>query len=151
MARSNAPHVNDFIPTVVMGNGEIGFKRKDVNQYVVGDILTGKHMERRAKSVNTDIEKATAIIEDASELFNRTLTTLVTKQNQISEQTKKSAGQVRDAANKLAEGIQRIEKLSNFDRLERMVALLERASVAMTALAELEKDGKLERIAASLK
>ena len=36
-------------------------------------------------------------------------------------------------------------------RLERYVELLERAAVAMNSLAELEKTGKLEKIAGALK
>ena len=41
--------------------------------------------------------------------------------------------------------------MANFERLERYVELLERASQAMSVLAELEKNGKLEKIANAIK
>ena len=51
----------------------------------------------------------------------------------------------------MSEGLSRIEKQANFDNLERYVALLERANVALSALAELEKNGKLNKISEALK
>ena len=41
--------------------------------------------------------------------------------------------------------------MANFERLERYVELLERAAQAMSGLAELEKNGKLEKIANAIK
>ena len=51
----------------------------------------------------------------------------------------------------MSEGLSRIEKQANFDNLERYVTLLERANVALSALAELEKNGKLNKISEALK
>jgi len=39
----------------------------------------------------------------------------------------------------------------NFDHLERIVGLLERAATAMTTIAALEKDGQLKKISEALK
>lgn len=61
------------------------------------------------------------------------------------------SGGVRDAADKLAAGLNKIEKAANFDRLERYVELLERAAKAMDLLATLEQSGKLEKIAGALR
>ena len=44
-----------------------------------------------------------------------------------------------------------IAEVANFERLERYVELLERAAQAMSVLAELEKNGKLEKIANAIK
>ena len=66
--------------------------------------------------------------------------------SKIFRQIKKASGDVRDVANKLAEGLIKIEKVANFERLERYVELLERAAQAMSVLAELEKNGKLEKL-----
>ena len=64
---------------------------------------------------------------------------------------KKASQDVRKAADDMASGLLKIEKQANFNNLERYVLLLERAASAMQSLAELEKSGKLEKIAASLK
>lgn len=44
-----------------------------------------------------------------------------------------------------------LQKSADFERLERYVALLERAAVAMQTLAELEASGRLEKIAAAIR
>ena len=72
-------------------------------------------------------------------------------QTQITEASKKASGNIRDATEKLSQGLLKIEKTANFDRLERYVVLLERASVAIESLAELEKNGRLEKIANAIK
>ena len=58
---------------------------------------------------------------------------------------------VAKAADDLASGLAKVEKAANFSNLERYVNLLERAATAMQTLAELEKAGKLEKIAGALK
>jgi hypothetical protein len=45
----------------------------------------------------------------------------------------------------------KVEKTANFSNLERYVNLLERAATAMSTLAELEKEGKLDKISSALK
>lgn len=124
---------------------------KEVSQFVAGDILAGNHMERRAKDMTVDFEKAAKVSEDAMAMFDKAHKSMMAAQERASEAAKKTSGQVREAANKLSDGLQRIEKTANFDKLERYVTLLERAATAMQTLAELEKDGKLERIANAVK
>ena len=51
----------------------------------------------------------------------------------------------------MASGLSKIEKSADMARLQGYVELLERAATAMNALAELEKTGKLEKIANSLR
>ena len=76
---------------------------------------------------------------------------LIDAESKISETTKKVTGQVRDNAQKLGDGLLRVEKAANFDRLERYVGLLERAATAMSTLAELEATGRLEKIAGAIR
>ena len=51
----------------------------------------------------------------------------------------------------MASGLSKIEKSADMARLQGYVELLERAATAMNALADLEKSGKLEKIANSLR
>jgi hypothetical protein len=51
----------------------------------------------------------------------------------------------------MAAGLAKVEKAANFDRLERMVDLLERAAVAMSTLAEMEKSGQLAKLSEAIK
>lgn len=65
--------------------------------------------------------------------------------------SRQAIGNVKDAAEKLSSGLQRVEKAANFDRLERYVELLERAALAMSTLGDLEKSGRLEKIALAIR
>ena len=49
------------------------------------------------------------------------------------------------------QGLARIENAANCDRLQQYVSLIERASSAMKILADLEKEGKLDKIATAIR
>lgn len=125
--------------------------KHEVNVLVAHDILTGNHMQRRAKDMTVDFEQAAKVAKDMETVFDNALQSMLKAQERVSEGSKKTSSQMREAANKLADGLQRIEKAANFDKLERYVGLMERAAAAMSTLADLEKDGKLERIANAMK
>jgi hypothetical protein len=98
-----------------------------------------------------DYDNATKIIEEAHAKFDNAVAKLLKSEQQISDTTKKASENVRIATSKLAEGLTRIEKQANFDKLERYVELLERAEKSITALSLLENNGKLEKIISALK
>lgn len=98
-----------------------------------------------------DFEKAAVICDDASKMFAKSLDHMLASEQRVSDAAKKTSSNVRKAANELAEGLVKLEKTANFDRLERYVDLLERAATAMQALATLQESGKLDKIAGALK
>lgn len=108
-------------------------------------------VKRQTKTMNSHIESATETVESATKIFGRAIDALNLQTTQVGDASKKASTNVRKAANDLQEGLQRIEKLANFDRLERQVALLERAAAALSVLAELERSGKLDRIVNAVK
>lgn len=97
------------------------------------------------------INEVTEAVQATINVFSHAMDRLVDTEKQLEEKTKKVSGTVRDSAQKLADGLNRVEKLANFERLERYVGLLERAAAAMEALAELEKSGKLDKIASAIR
>ena len=122
-----------------------------VTSTAVNMIAAGNYFNRRAKAMNKDLDTAKSAVEDANAAFNKQLNKLIETETKIAESAKKIAGKVKDSTQKLAGGLASIEKQANFDRLERYVELLERAEKSMSVLAELEKSGKLEKIAVALK
>jgi hypothetical protein len=123
-----------------------------VQEHCAADILNGNYLERRARGFMTqDFEKAAKVCDEATKMFNASFNHMLAAEGKISDAAKKTSGNVRKAADDLHSGLQKIEKAANFDRLERAVSVLERAAAALTVLAELEKDGKLERIASAVK
>lgn len=128
------------------------WKAERVNKAAAMMIARGANqITKRARHVNKDIEEAAAISDEALAIFNKSLNALMQKEAEASTKAKKVSGQVRDATHKLADGLAKLEATANFDRLERMVDLLERAEKAMTSLARLDADGKLTRIAEAIK
>ena len=125
---------------------------RDVMRVVAADIVSGNYFERRIKyDMTPDYEKATQIAKDAEDLFFKQEQKMMTAMRGMQEAAKKASGGIRDAAENLRSGMERIEKQANFHNLERYVGLLERAASAMQTLADLEKSGKLDKIAGALK
>lgn len=101
--------------------------------------------------MSTDMNNATSMLEDAAALLDKSITKYQDKTQTLSAVAKKASGDARKAADDLASGLAKVEKTANFNNLERYVLLLERAATAMQQLAELEKQGKLDKIANALK
>jgi hypothetical protein len=101
--------------------------------------------------MNDDLKKATEVSDECLKVFNISLNNLMQKESELSEASKKTSGNIRKAANELAEGLLKLEKTANFSSLEKYVSLLERASNSLTILAELEKNGSLSKITGALK
>ena len=140
-----------FKPDVIDRHGP-AWSAERVNKVAAMMIARGDNsITKRVKTVNKDLAEATKINDEALGIFNKSLNTLMQKERESSAAAKLVSGQVRDATRKLADGLAKIEATANFDRLERMVSLLERAEAAMTALAKLDADGKLARIADAIK
>ena len=99
----------------------------------------------------TDYEAASKIAEDATTMFKKNHNELLKVTGELQESAKKASGSVRKSADDLAQGLLKVQKQADFNNLTKYVELLERAATAMTALAELEKNGKLQKIAGALK
>jgi len=129
------------------------FYADDIDRAAATEINSegGAFFTRGAKKMSTDFDNATQMIEGAQERMSAAITALRKQEEAISEGSKRVSQNVRKAANDMAEGLNRISKLGDFNNLERYVTLLERAAGAMTVLADLEKDGKLAKITAAVK
>lgn len=128
-----------------------GWNANDIDKAVMGMINSESYFTGRGKFMSEDAEKAIELVEDVNERFSRVLSKFGNTMDNFIMCSKKASGNIRDAADKLSNGLQKIEKTANFDKLERYVELLERAANAMEILAALEKTGKLEKIAGALR
>jgi hypothetical protein len=139
-------------PDVIDKHGP-GWTEQRVTKIIADEITTesGTYLTRKAKMVETDYEKAAEIAETAQKMFKRNASNLMATSDELQANIKKVSGNLRKAADDLASGLMRVEKTANFSNLERYVILLERAATAMSTLAELEKDGKLNKISSALK
>ena len=127
------------------------FTREKVYTHYLGRIKVGTFFRQVEKDMVSEVEKAVESVEKVTERFVKSVDAMGRRSDDAVATAKNASAKVRDASEKLSVGLQRIEKLANFDRLERYVELLERAYIAIDALARLEGAGKLEKIAAAIR
>jgi hypothetical protein len=139
-------------PDVIDSKGP-GWSVERINTAIATELSNqdGTYLTRKAKMISTDYEKASELTETADKMFKRNVSNLMITTEELQTNIKKVSGNVRKAADDLAAGLSKVEKTANFANLERYVNLLERAATAMSTLAELEKEGKLDKISSALK
>lgn len=139
-------------PDVIDSKGP-GWTVATINEFAANELTlsTGKYLTRRAKNMTTDYEAATKIADEATKMFKKSHSDLIDVAAELQESAKKASGSVRKSADDLAQGLLKVQKQADFNNLTRYVELLERAATAMTTLADLEKAGKLQKIAGALK
>tara|TARA_R110000868_G_scaffold215445_2_gene465612 strand:- start:527 stop:985 length:459 start_codon:yes stop_codon:yes gene_type:complete len=125
--------------------------QSDVFKSVVTHIQTHHYFKRRAKIMTKDLEEATNLINESTSFLEVSIEKLLKTENDLMDKSKKVSGSVRKSAHDLMTGMAAIEKMANFDKLERYVMLLERTASAMTILSELDKNGKLEKLMTVIK
>jgi len=146
-------HQSFLIKPDVIDSKGAGWRIETITKAMATELSgeAGEYLTRKAKMISTDYEKATEITETAEKMFKRNVNNLMVTTEELQANIKKVSGNVRKAADDLAAGLFKIEKTANFSNLERYVSLLERAATAMSILAELEKEGKLNKISSALK
>lgn len=136
----------------------IGFDKKgamwhaaDITALIAKEIRNNSHFQRRVKNIMDDFKDVTVACDSVTKIFNHAIDSMAASQTRLSDIAKKTSSSVRSSATDLGDGLKRIEKAANFDKMAVYVGLLERMASAMSTLAELEKTGKLERIANAVK
>lgn len=122
-----------------------------IEAVIVKKILVEDYFRGVTKPMNNDIETAIDLTKDATKRFSSVLDAFTKTHENFAESAKKASSSVRTAADTMAAGLSKVEKAANFDRLERMVDLLERAAAAMSTLAEMEKSGQLAKLSEAIK
>ena len=109
------------------------------------------YFKQKARNIMKEITSATDIMDKAIEHFDTTYKRFESIETVMQKNIKRKAGDIKAAEEKLMQGLARIEKAANFDRLQQYVLLIERASSAMQILADLEKEGRLDKIATAIR
>ena len=90
-------------------------------------------------------------LNELQKAFYSSMERMVAQAKDLEDSTKKATGKARDSAQKLNDGLTRIEKTVNIASLEKRVELLERAADAMERLNALQQTGKLDKILEAIK
>lgn len=129
------------------------YATRDITNYIIAEMAMddSPNIMRITKKTMSNIDTAIKITEETTALFDRAYGKLQATELKIATQVKLVSASVRDAQQKLSDGLDRISKTADFAKMERYVAVLERAAAAMTILAELEKSGHMEKFAKAMK
>jgi hypothetical protein len=139
-------------PDVIVRNDPL-WTRKSVAKALTTIVINNPELffQQEARNIMKEIKNATDIMDKAIEHFDKSYQRFQLLETAIQKDIKTKAGDIKAAEEKLMQGLARIEKAANFDRLQQYVSLIERASSAMTLLADLQKDGRLDKIATAIR
>jgi hypothetical protein len=98
----------------------------------------------RIEIASNSVKSFTGLLVNAMDEFN-------VAELKLTESIKKSSGTIKDSAHRLKDGLEKVEKIADFEKLEKMACTLERISNSLSILAELAEAGKLSRIIDSIK
>ena len=137
----------------VLKSGVPLWKKETVSTALTKLINTNskQHFGAMENKIMKEIKNATEIVNETIKHFENTYDKFLAIETHIHKDIKTKVGDIKAAEERLMQGLSRIEKAANFDRLEKYVDLIERASKAMELLAGLEKEGRLEKIATAIR
>lgn len=139
-------------PVIETGRDAL-FSVDDLAISVAKLITSGEYLkEHQTTQKNKDaLLKALIPLDDLQKAFWSSMQKMNNQAKELEDSTKKATGKAKDAAQKLNDGLLRIEKIVNIPALEKRVELLERAADAMERLNTLQQTGKLDKILEAIK
>jgi len=143
--------VKELKPVSYDRNGAM-WDREEVRGAVAENIKAGdRHLNISRKNMQKTTKEAKKEVDAFTGELIRSIENMSKKQKELEEVAKKASGSVRRSARDLSDGLIKIQKEADFDKLERYTELLERCASAMDSLAKLEKSGTLEKIASAIR
>ncbi len=127
------------------------FSESEVNKFCIKQMKINDFFKRRAKKMNTDLNKANDHIDEYVDVIGKNIERLVSKEDEFIQQAKKISTGIRKNSQSMVDGIVRIKKSANFDELEKYTNTLERFVSALEKLESLEKTGSLAKITGAMK
>lgn len=115
------------------------------------DVSPVQYFTHKAKIMSAAVSDATEIVHKTVDEFEVSINRLLSIEERFAAKSKDVSARTRSSVQAMADGLRKIEGSANFGRLEQYVLLLERAAAAMSTLAELDRSGKLAKIAGALK
>ena len=109
------------------------------------------YFTQRVKHMSKDIQDAKSLVDEHIQSLHEAIELMVKKEELLVNSAKTTTGRLRDTVHKLSDGLAKVEKTANFDKLARYADTLERIERALSSLAEMEKTGLLTKISSSLR
>lgn len=124
-----------------------GFRRSTVTDAVINNLP--KRIAMAYKHTAGEYDEAASELSAAAQRMEAALEGLMLAEKNTSEKAKAAVGRAKDTAAQLGDSLARVNRLLGHD-FESRLAQVERLADALTKLAELERNGRLQGVIAAL-
>ena len=136
---------------IIGQRGEMLFSKDTALAFAAENINSGNHLQSSvSKRITPDFKAAEETIEQMVDRLEETNGRMNKAMDALAKGATDASRKARSSAADMTAMLDKINRGTNYERLERNVALLERTATAMQALAELEKSGHLARVMKAL-
>ena len=141
-----------FEPAEIDKNGP-NYSRSAIEAYILNEITINSEsnlITRKVKSMSSKIKEALDVMEcsivKVSELNDR----LLNSEKSVAESSKKAVSKVKSSVNEITDSVAKIEKIANFDKLERYSKTLLDIAGSLERISLLQNDGRLDSVIKAL-
>jgi ribosomal protein L24 len=128
------------------------YEYDNVTRHIIKDIQVSKtYFKKRGAKMTIELQAVENQVNEYTKIIGKAVDRMVSQEKVFVDSVKVTSGKLRDSTQKLADGLTRIEKTADFDKLQKYADLLERVERSISALAELESSGKLGKVAEALR
>lgn len=132
---------------IISQRGEVLADHDTVMSFVAQDINTGGHLQRQtAKHITPDMQAASATVEAMTDHLATVQKRMLAEMDALAAAAKDASRKARTSATDMSALLDKFNRSTDYVRLERNVAIIERMAAALGTLAELEKSGHLSKL-----
>lgn len=127
--------------------GEVLVDHDTVVTFVAQDTNTGRHLQRQtARRITPDMQAASATVEAMTDHLAAVQKRMLAEMDALAAAAKDASRKARTSATDMSALLDKFNRSTDYVRLERNVAIIERMAAALGTLAELEKSGHLSKL-----
>ena len=141
-----------FKPVEIDRNG-LSYSKVMVEAYTLNEIVINSKsnlITRKVKNMSSKIKEALDMMEESIIKVGELNEKLLNSEKSVSESSKKAVSKVKSSVNEMSDSVAKIEKIANFERLERYSKTLLDIADSLERISILQNDGKLDSVIKAL-
>jgi methyl-accepting chemotaxis protein len=133
------------------------FLRSDLDKVIIKETILGHrahtketYSQREEIKMTKEIELVGDAFDEAASKVGKKIQSFDSKVKDLTDTTKKATSHVKRSSNDLLVSIEKLNKIADFEKLERLAQTLESICTSISSLSALEKSGQLAAVARSI-
>ena len=138
---------------VVMDKHGPGFSGGAVNALLISELASDSESNviiRKVKDMTPKITEALDVMEGSIDKVEELNKRLLNSEKSVAESSKKAVSKVKSSVNEISDSVAKIEKIANFDKLERYSKTLMEIADSLERISLLQNDGRLDGVIKAL-